>query len=84
MDIDYTDIVKKFPKKCFTDRLPDNGFYEFKESGDRLWVIADRIKVTKILTESERFNILEEMGYNEMDAFEPYRQSFAKRMKIAI
>lgn len=35
-DTDYTDIVDKLPKKCFVDRLPDGGFYNFRESGDRL------------------------------------------------
>lgn len=83
-DIDYTEEVKKLPKKCFTDRLPDNGFYEFRESGDRLWIIADRIRVTRILTEEERQNILKEMNYNEVEAFAPYRASFEKRMKKAI
>ena len=84
MDIDYTDVVKELPKKCFTDRLPDNGYYEFKESGNRLWVIADRIRVTKILTEEERCKVLEDMCYDEMEAFEPYRQAMAKRMKQAV
>lgn len=81
-DVDYTDIVQTLPKKCFTDRLPDNGFYNFKESGNRLWVIADRIKITKILSEKERNNILDSMGYNENAAFEPYRRAMEKRMKI--
>jgi hypothetical protein len=80
-DIDYTNIVEKLPKKCFTDRLPDGGFYNFRESGNRLWVIADRIKVTRILSEEERQHILNEANYDEMKAFEPYRQAMAKRMK---
>ena len=80
-DIDYTEHVLTLPKKCFTDRLPDGGFYNFRESGNRLWVIADRIKVTRILSEEERHNILKEANYNEREAFEPYRQAMAKRMK---
>lgn len=80
-DIDYTSIVEKLPKKCFTDRLPDGGFYNFRESGNRLWIIADRIKVTRILSEEERQGILKEMNYDEMEAFEPYRRAMAKRMK---
>lgn len=80
-DIDYTDIVEKLPKKCFTDRLPDGGFYNFRESGNRLWVIADRIRVTRILSEAERQSILKEANYDEIAAFEPYRQAMAKRMK---
>lgn len=79
-DIDYTSVVEQLPKKCFTDRLPDNGYYNFKESGDRLWVIADRIKVTNVLTENERNEILNQAGYNEQEAFEPYRKRFEKRM----
>ena len=83
-DIDYTEVVKGLPKKCFTDRLPENGFYEFKESGDRLWIIADRIKVIRILTEEERQKILREMDYDEAEAFAPYKANFEKRMKKAI
>ena len=83
-DIDYTEVVKGLPKKCFTDRLPENGFYEFKESGDRLWIIADRIKVTRILTEEERQKILKDMNYDETEAFAPYKANFEKRMKRAI
>jgi hypothetical protein len=80
-DIDYTNVVDKLPKKCFTDRLPDGGFYNFRESGNRLWIIADRIKVTRILSEEERMEILNDMNYDESEAFEPYRQAMAKRMK---
>ena len=79
--VDYTNIVAQLPKKCFTDRLPDGGYYKFRESGNRLWVIADRIKITKILTEQERMQILEGMGYNEAEAFAPYKASFEKRMQ---
>ena len=80
-DIDYTSIVEQLPKKCFVDRLPDGGFYNFKESGNRLWVIADRIRVTRILSEEERTRMFDEMNYDEQEAFEPYRQAMAKRMK---
>lgn len=80
-DVNYTDEVLKLPKKCFTDRLPDGGFYAFRESGDRLWVIADRIKVTRIIDETERIQILKEMGYDEEEAFAPYKASFEKRTK---
>lgn len=82
-DIDYTNIVEQLPKKCFTDRLPDGGFYNFRESGNRLWIIADRIRVIRILSEGERISILKELNYNEKEEFEPYRQAMAKRMKTA-
>lgn len=81
-DVDYTEVVQNLPKKCFTDRLPDNGFYAFKESGDRLWIIADRIKVVRILAEDERMEILKEMNYNEAEAFAPYKAVFEKRKGI--
>ena len=82
-DIDYTDIVEQLPKKCFTDRLPNNGFYKFRESGGRLWVIADRIRITRVISEEERQQILKDMNYDEQAAFEPYKQAMAKRIKIA-
>lgn len=79
-DINYTDIVEHLPKKCFTDRLPDGGFYNFRESGNRLWVIADRIKITRILTEEDRNQILYNMHYDEVVEFIPYKKAFEKRM----
>lgn len=79
-DIDYTPIVEKLPKKCFTDRLPDNGFYNFKESGNRLWVIADRIRITRILSEEDRRRIMDDLNYDEEAAFAPYRAAFEKRL----
>jgi hypothetical protein len=82
-DVDYTPIVEQLPKKCFTDRLPEGGFYRFKESGNRLWIIADRIKVTRIISEAERMDILNAMNYDEQEAFEPYRRAMVKRMKTA-
>lgn len=81
--IDYTEEVSKLPKRCFTDRLPDNGFYNFRESGNRLWIIADRIRITRILTEEERQMILKEAGYDEAAAFAPYKAAFEKRMSKA-
>lgn len=80
-DIDYTEEVLKLPKKCFTDRLPDNGFYNFRESGNRLWIIADRIKINRVLTEDERLKILTSLNYNEQEAAKPYIQAIRKRMK---
>lgn len=82
-DVDYTTEVEQLPKKCFTDRLPTNGFYNFRESGNRLWVIADRIKINRIISEQERMKILDAMQYDEDKAFEPYKQALAKRMATA-
>lgn len=81
-DVDYTSVVEGLPKKCFVDRLPDGGFYNFRESGNRLWVVADRIKITRILDETERQQILRKMNYDETEAFTPYKRAFKKRMKI--
>lgn len=80
-DIDYTEEVLKLPKKCFTDRLPDGGFYNFRESGNRLWVIADRIRITRVISEKERMEILRSMNYDEAAAFAPYKVAMDKRMK---
>ena len=81
-DTDYTSVVESLPKKCFVDRLPANGYYKFRETGcNRIWIIADQMKIVRILREEERQHILNEMGYDEMEAFEPYRQAMAKRMK---
>lgn len=77
-DVDYSDEVSQLKKKCFTDRLPDGGFYRFKESGDRLWVIADRLKVVKILTEKERRKILDDANYDEVEYAKPYVRRLTK------
>lgn len=81
-DMDYTDIVQSMPKKCFTDRLPDGGFYAFRESGDRLWIIADRIKIVRVISDSERMEILHDAEYDEQEAFKPYKRALEKRMKV--
>lgn len=80
-DVDYTSEVEQLPKKCFTDRLPDGGFYNFRESGNRLWIIADRIRIVRIINEKERMEILKSMNYDEVEAFAPYKAAFEKRMK---
>ena len=82
-DIDYTSVVETLPKKCFVDKLPENGYYKFRETGcNRIWIITDQMRITRILSEGERMKILNEMNYDEQEAFEPYRQAMAKRMKV--
>lgn len=81
--VDYNDEVAQLPEKCFKNHVPANGFYNFKESKGRDWVITGAIKVVRILTEEERQNILTSRNYNENDAFAPYKAAFEKRMKIA-
>jgi hypothetical protein len=81
-DYDYTEEVEQLPKKCFQDKLPEDGFYKFKETGcNRIWIIADQMRIVKVLSEEERQGVLKEANYDEMEAFEPYRQAMAKRMK---
>lgn len=80
--VDYRDEVSKLPKKCFTDKLPTNGWYLFNEGNRSTWAISDAIKVIRILTEEKRQEILRQMNYDEVAAFEPYKTAFEKRMKI--
>lgn len=83
--IDYTSVVEKLPKRCYTDTIPDGGFYKFRETGcNRIWIITDRIKILKILSEEERIKILNEMNYDENKAFEPYRIVFEKRKRFVM
>lgn len=80
-NVDYTNIVEQLPKKCFVDHIPEDGFYKFRETGiDRIWLITDKIKITRIISEEERVQILANIGYDEAKEFEPYKQSFDKRM----
>ena len=79
---DYTEAVQVFPDKCMKYNLPTDGFYFFRETGvGRIWVIADQMRVTRVLAEEERQAILSSMNYDEMEAFEPYKASFEKRMR---
>lgn len=77
----YDEEVSELPKKCFTDKCPEDGYYFFKESGDRDWVITSDIKVVKIISEEERKKILKEMNYDESLAYKKYKLAMEKRMK---
>ena len=82
-DNDYTEVVKNLPSKCMKDQLPLNGFYFFKEAGvGRIWIIADKMRIVRVLSENERMNILKEMNYDETEAFAPYKAAFEKRKGI--
>ena len=79
---DYTETVQVFPDKCMKYNLPTDGFYFFREAGvGRIWIIADKMKINRVLTEEERQNILMEMKYDEEEAFAPYKAAFEKRAK---
>ena len=71
----YNDYVQTLPKKCITDGIPEDGFYNFKEANGALWIITSDIKVIKVLAEEERCNILKAYGFDEAKAIE-------KRVKI--
>ena len=77
----YDEEVNKLPKKCFTDRIPEDGCYFFREVGKGTWVITSDIKVVRILTEEERLEILANKGYNEVETYKKYKETFEKRMK---
>ncbi len=77
----YNEEVQKLPKKCFTDRVPEDGYYFFREVGKGIWVITSDIKVIRVLDESERQTIMKEKGYDEKEAFKKYKETFEKRMK---
>lgn len=79
--IDYNDEVSKLKKKCFVDRIPENGWYFFKEYGKATWIITDKIKILRVVSEKERQTILNDAGYNENEAWIPYKIAMEKRMK---
>lgn len=83
LENDYTAQAQAQPKKCF-ERVPDNGYYFFREVGNRIWVITSDIKITRIISEEERQQVLTEMEYDEEKAFEPYKQAMIKRMSKAV
>lgn len=79
MTNDYRTEVAKLPKKCFEDKIPDNGFYWFKEGSRGTWVITSAIYVNKILTEEEVRCILKEKHYDPVITYDKYKKSFEKR-----
>lgn len=76
---DYNSVVENLPKKCFADTIPEDGYYFFREAGKGVWCITSDIKISRILTEGERQNILREKGYDEIAAYVKYKQAFEKR-----
>ena len=77
---DYNSYVENLPKKCITDGIPEDGFYFFREVGKGVWSITSDIKVIRKISEEERQQILENLGYNEAEAFAPYKRAMEKRM----
>ena len=81
MTVDYNDEVSKLKKKCFTDKIPENGWYFFKEYGKATWIITDKIKIIRVLSEDERQEILKSVGYDEEHMFLPYKTALERRKK---
>ena len=83
-DNDYSEVVQRLPGKCLKNELPSNGYYFFKETGcDRIWIICDKIRIVRVLSEEERQDILKNDGYDEVAAYAKYKNIFEKRIKTA-
>lgn len=80
MSNDYREEVKKLPKKCFEDKVPENGFYWFKEGNRGTWIITSSIYVNKILSDKEVNDILKNINYDPVVAYQPYKKTFEKRL----
>lgn len=76
---DYSEEVKKLKKKCFEDRVPEDGWYPFREVGKGTWIITSDIKIIRVLSEKERRDIMKAKGYDETSAFAKYKAAFEKR-----
>ena len=75
MNHDYNTYVQTLPKKCITDGIPEDGYYNFKEPNGAKWIITSDIKVVRIIPEEERQQILKAKGFDE-------RKAIAKRVEI--
>ena len=79
---DYNEEVSKLPKKCFENKIPEDGFYFFREVGKGTWVITSDIKILRIIDEAERQQIMANKGYNEVEAYKKYKAAMEKRMGL--
>ena len=77
----YNDYVQTLPKKCITDGIPEDGFYNFKEANGSLWIITSDIRIRKVLTEEERCVILLINGFDEQKAIEKKVEILKRRKK---
>ena len=76
----YDSEVKLLTKKCFMDKIPEDGYYFFKEAGKGVWCITSDIKIIRKISEDERLEILKEKGYDEINAYKKYKTSLEKRI----
>ena len=79
---DYNEEVSKLPKKCFENKIPEDGFYFFREVGKGTWIITSDIKILRIIDEAERQKIMANKGYNEVEAYKKYKAAMEKRMGL--
>ena len=76
----YDKEVGELKEKCFKDKVPDDGYYFFREFGKGTWVITSDIKIVEIITEEERQRIMEEKHYDEVATFKKYNEVFEKKL----
>ncbi len=76
----YDDIVKDLPKKCFVDHIPEDGYYFFRETGNRTWCITSDIMIVRKISEYERLDILKRNNYDEVAAYAKYKVALEKRI----
>lgn len=81
MTNDYREEALKQPRKYFADKIPEDGYYMFKESNRGNWVITSSIMVTKVLSDEEIKTILDAEGYDMVAAYAPYKAAFEKRIE---
>lgn len=77
---DYNSYVQTLEKKAIVNGVPKDGFYFFKEVGKGVWIISSDIMVTRILTETERKEIMREKAYDEINAYASYKFAMEKRL----
>lgn len=75
---DYTLTAQGQAKKCLPE-VPENGYYFFYGAGDRDWIITSDIKIVRFISEEERQDILREMGYNEIEAYDRFKRTAEKK-----
>lgn len=80
-EVDWSERASQYPKHWMTDRIPERGYYKFKETANRLWIIAGEMKIVRVLSEEERQNILKDMEYDEISAYAKYKAGFEKKYK---
>jgi hypothetical protein len=73
----YQELADQNPKHYLPDTLPVHGYYKFRENNGGVWVITGAIRVIRIIPESERQQLMQELmpGYDEAAAFDASRKA---------